>query len=180
MYNSGMAEKESRKKSKRKAKKTFLIPVKGIWFKGYRRVQMELHPSEIYKLWRKDTGPASSSQEKGKTKQKQKVEIDLQNITEKMLMIYFLPIGERKTIDIQQLRKEKWERLLSNLQSVSLKRLFLMKNPNETYSIPYCEDKQFGDMLYWKLVKQRLLSPLYLRRESSRIELISAHICPFS
>lgn len=86
---------------------------------------------------------------------KNKVQIDLDGMTEKMLIQYFQPSGQKKILNENYFKKENWEKLLLNLQTVSMKRTFMLKSPAETYAIPWVEDKTFKDMALWKFIKEK-------------------------
>lgn len=71
-------------------RKTFLVPVKGVWFDGFRKKQCILSPEEVFEEMNKQK--KKDQQAKKLIKKETKVEIDLNHMTKRMLHEYFMPL----------------------------------------------------------------------------------------
>jgi len=76
-----------------------------------------------------------------KAVQEEKVEVDLRNMTDIMLIKYFAPREEIRKLNFNLLNKEKWEKVLSSVLTLTMKKTFLKKGPFEIFPIPFTQDK---------------------------------------
>lgn len=47
MADEGFREEEIIRREERKMRKTFMVPIKGVWFDGFRKKYPILHPEEV-------------------------------------------------------------------------------------------------------------------------------------
>lgn len=77
-------------------------------------------------------------------------------MTDVALIKYFAPHEEIRKLNFNLLNKEKWEKVLSNILTLPMKKIFLKKGPYEVFPMPYSLDKTQRELLIWQVLKNAL------------------------